>query len=423
MQIKLDYGKTGLLADVPDKNLVGPLSLQPVQPLEDTGAAVREVMANPTGTEPIRELATGKKSACILICDITRPVPNEVILTELLPELEAAGIPREEILILIATGLHRPNEGEELVELVGQEIADNYCCENHFGKNLDEHTYLGESPNGVPAWIDTRYVEADFKITIGLIEPHLMAGYSGGRKLICPGIAALETVKVWHSPRFIEHPKADCGFLEGNPVHFENTAIAKMAGCDFIINVTLDEQRHVTKVVGGDMEEAFLEGVRFVEQFVKAEVTQECDIALTSSAGYPLDSTFYQSIKGLTGVLPIVKEGGTIIIAARIDEGIGSPEFQQLFKENENLTTFMDRITNTDYFVMDQWQLEEMAKVCRKVNVIYVTEGLTQEQLSALFVESAETVEEAIDMALGQHGPEAKIAVIPKGPYVLPVLT
>ncbi|QDU81963.1 hypothetical protein Pla110_37150 [Polystyrenella longa] len=422
MQIKLDYGTTGMLVEVPDQNIVGPLTLKPAEPIEDTEAAVLEVLRRPTGTKPLKELAAGKSSACILICDITRPVPNQVILEQILPELESAGVERSAITILIATGLHRPNEGEELIELVGEEIAKNYRVENHFGKNRDEHTYLGESTRGVPAWIDTRFVEADLKITVGLIEPHLMAGYSGGRKLICPGIAALETVKVWHSPRFIEHPNADCGILEGNPVHEENTEIAKMAGCDFIVNVTLDEQRRVTKVVGGDMEAAFMEGVRFVEQFVKAEVNGKCDVVLTSSAGYPLDNTFYQSIKGLTGVLPIIKEGGRIIIVAKIGEGIGSPEFQQLFEENENLVTFMDRITNTDYFVMDQWQLEELAKVCRKAKVTYVTEGLSAEQLKNLYVESAPSVEVAIQAALQEHGTDAKIAVIPKGPYVLPVL-
>ncbi|MEZ6044793.1 MAG: lactate racemase domain-containing protein [Planctomycetaceae bacterium] len=215
MQIKLDYGRTGMLVEVPDKNIVGPLSLKPAEPIEDTAAAVQAVLQNPTGTKPLKELAAGKGSVCILICDITRPVPNQIILEQVLPELEAAGIAHDKITILIATGLHRPNEGDELIELVGAEIAQNYRVENHFGKNLEEHTFLGDSTRGVPAWIDTRYVTADLKITIGLIEPHLMAGYSGGRKLICPGIAALETVKVWHSPRFIEHPNADCGILEG----------------------------------------------------------------------------------------------------------------------------------------------------------------------------------------------------------------
>src|SRR5690606_12278404 len=148
------------------------------------------------------KLAQGKRSACILICDITRPVPNELLLTGILKTLEEAGIPREGILILIATGLHRPNEGEELIELVGPEIAKNYRIENHVGQDLLSHRYLGQSPRDVPVWIDERYLDAELKIATGLIEPHMMAGYSGGRKLVCPGVAGMETIREWHSPRF-----------------------------------------------------------------------------------------------------------------------------------------------------------------------------------------------------------------------------
>jgi nickel-dependent lactate racemase len=422
MRLTLDYGKTGLDVEIPDENIVGPLEMQPTVPLEKPGEAIQAVLTNPTGSVPLAELARGKQSACILICDITRPVPNELLLSHILPTLEEAGIPRDEILILIATGLHRPNEGDELVELVGAEIAANYRVENHHGKVFEEHTSLGDSPRGVPVFIDSRYVEADLKIATGLIEPHLMAGYSGGRKLICPGIAALETVKIWHGPQFLEHPKADCGYLEGNPVHEENTAIARMAGCDFIVNVTLDEKRQVTSVVAGDMEQAFLKGVQFVETVVKAEVGEPCDAVVTSCAGYPLDTTFYQSVKGLTGVLPIVKEGGTIIIAAGLTEGIGSPEFQQLFDENDSLDGFMQRILGKDYFVMDQWQLEELAKVCRKAKVKFVSDGLPAETLNGLFVEAAESVEAAVADVLTEHGKNARIAVVPKGPYVMPVL-
>jgi nickel-dependent lactate racemase len=422
MRVKLDYGKTGLDVELPDERLVGPLAIQPTTPIADPTAEVRRRLENPIGSPPLREVARERKSACILICDITRPVPNSILLPPILETIEAAGVPREQILILIATGLHRPNEGAELVELVGPEIANNYRIENHHGKALDEHTYLGTTDRGVPVWIDSRYVNADLKITTGLIEPHLMAGYSGGRKLICPGIAALETVKVWHGPDFLEHPKADCGFLDGNPVHEENTKIGWMAGCDFIVNVTLDKDRRITSVVAGHMEQAFRAGVAFIEKVVKAEVPAECDIVVTSCAGYPLDTTFYQAVKGLTGCLPIVKQGGTIILAASLSEGIGSPEFQQLFKDNDSLPGFVQRILGRDYFVMDQWQLEELAKVCRKAKVKIVSDGLPPETLSKLFVEPAASVESAVAASLAEYGPRAKVAVIPKGPYVMPVV-
>jgi nickel-dependent lactate racemase len=422
MRVTLDYGRTGLVVDLPDDRVVGPLAIRPAPPLADPAAELAERLERPIGTPSLSELARGKRSACILICDITRPVPNNLLLPPILETIERAGVPRAEITILIATGLHRPNEGAELIELVGPEIASRYRCENHFGQGLDGHTYLGTTPRGVPAWIDSRYVTADLKIATGLIEPHLMAGYSGGRKLICPGIAALETVRVWHGPDFLEHPQADCGVLDGNPVHEENTRIARMAGCDFIVNVTLDAARQVTSIVAGDMEQAFLAGVRFIETVVRARLAAPCDVVVTSGAGYPLDTTFYQTVKGMTGALPIVKQGGTIIIAASLAEGIGSPEFQQLFRENDSLETFMRRILGKDYFVMDQWQLEELAKVRRKAQVKVVSDGLPAATLDALFVKSAPSVEQAVAESLAGYGPAARVAVIPKGPYVLPTV-
>ncbi|MCI0361800.1 MAG: nickel-dependent lactate racemase [Planctomycetaceae bacterium] len=419
MRVKLEYGRQGLYAELPAERIVRTLVYKDAPPLPDPRGSLLELLSRPIGTPPLAELAHGRKDACIVICDITRPVPNELILRPVLETLAAAGIPREKITILVATGLHRPNEGAELVEMVGQHIVDHYRIENHHGQELAEHTYLGQSPRGVPIWIDTRYVQADLKITTGLIEPHLMAGFSGGRKLICPGIAALETVKVWHGPEFLEHPKADCGILEGNPVHEENTWIGRHSGCDFIVNVVIDAQRRPLAWVAGDMVAAFEEGVKFVRGVVRDTVAEPVDIVVTSCAGYPLDTTFYQAVKGLTGALPIVKQGGTIIMCASLSEGIGSPQFQQLFRENTNLEAFVQRILGKDYFVMDQWQLEELAKVRRKAKVKLVSDGLPAETLNGLFVEAAPSVESAVAASLAEYGPAAKIAVIPKGPYVL----
>jgi len=420
MRVRLAYGRSGLDVDLPGDRVVRTLSYKDAPPLPDPEAVVRAQLARPIGSPPLAELARGRTDACIVISDITRPVPNELILRPSLEVLEAAGIPREKITILVATGLHRPNEGEELIEMVGPRIASQYRIVNHDGLAVDEHTYLGDSPRGVPIWIDSRYVQADLKITTGLIEPHLMAGFSGGRKLICPGIAALETVKVWHGPDFLEHPHADCGILEGNPVHEENTWIGRRAGCDFIVNVVIDTERRPLKFVAGDMEAAFHVGVDFVRGVVVDTLPEPVEIVVTSCAGYPLDTTFYQAVKGLTGALPIVKQGGTIIMAASLSEGIGSPPFQRLFDENASLADFVTKILGKDYFVMDQWQLEELAKVCRKAKVKLVSDGLPAETINRLFVESAPSVEAAVADSLAEYGDAARIAVIPKGPYVLP---
>ncbi|OWK40474.1 nickel-dependent lactate racemase [Fimbriiglobus ruber] len=421
MRVTLDYGKTGLEVSLPDDRLIAPpLAIRDAAPMADPAAALEAALAIPVGTKPLAELAKGKKTACIVICDITRPVPNKMILPPLLRTIEAAGVPRDGITILIATGLHRPNEGEELVELVGEEIARTYRCVNHHGKVNEEHDYLGTTDNGVPIWIDNRYTRAELKITTGLIEPHLMAGYSGGRKLICPGIAGLETVKVWHGPKFLEHPKADCGILEGNPVHEENTLIALKTGCDFIVNVCIDGKRRVTWLGAGDMLKAWEQGVNFCREVVKAGVPQACDVVVTSCAGYPLDTTWYQAVKGLTGALPIVKQGGTIVLAASLTEGLGSPEFQTLLADNPDLNEFKRRIMGSDYFVMDQWQLEELCKVVAKCKVKVVTHGLSADTLKTCHVEPAPSVEQAVADSLAEYGSAAKVAVIPKGPYVLP---
>lgn len=429
MNITLDYGKTGLAVELPDDRLIAPpLAIRDAAPLADPAAALEHALASPVGTPPLAELAKGKKTACIVVCDITRPVPNSFLLPPVLRTLEASGIPRSGITILVATGLHRPNVGDELVELVGEFVAKNYRCENHHGKATDEHEYLGTTPRGVPMWIDKRYTQAELKITTGLIEPHLMAGYSGGRKLICPGIAGLETVSVWHGPRFLEHPLADCGILDGNPVHEENTFIAQQAGCDFIVNVCIDGKRRITWLGAGHMIEAWQQGVQFCREVVKAPVPAPADVVVTSCAGYPLDTTWYQAVKGLTGALPIVKRGGTIVLAASLTEGLGSPEFQHLLDEYSRGMRYATlggknsagRSIDPHTCRMDEWQLVMLQKVLEQSRVKVVSGGLDATTLRKCNVEPAASVEQAVAESLAEYGPAAKLAVIPKGPYVLP---
>jgi len=419
MHICLEYGRSGLNVELPDEHLVKCLGYQPVQPIQAADAAVRHALAEPIGTPALAELAKGRRSACIAICDITRPVPNQLLLEPLLEILEAGGMRRESILILVATGLHRPSTAAEKTEMLGPVIAQRYPVADHHGHDPASHTHLGKTPRGVPVWIDSRYLAADLKITVGLIEPHFMAGFSGGRKLICPGLAGLETIKAWHSPAFLEHPRARAGCLEGNPVHEENTRIAHMAGCDFIVNVVIDDRRQVLSAVAGDMEAAFQEGVAFARRVVTDAVREPVDIVVTSSAGYPLDSTFYQSVKGMASAMPIVKPGGTIILAAALSEGIGSSDFQQLYVDHPSLDRFMEQIVSGQYFRPDQWQLEEFIRVRRHAAICMVSDGIAADVLRRLYVDTAASVEAAVGSALKRHGPKAKIAVIPKGPYVL----
>lgn len=419
MKIQIDYGTSGTWIEVPDKNLVKILKMKASAPIDNPMENIQAAIENPIGSAPLSKIASGKKTACIVICDITRPVPNKIILPPLLAILEASGIKRENITILIATGIHRPNLGDELIYLVGEEIASNYKIVNHYAKQKETHSYLGKTSRGTDVLIDSTYVEADLKITTGFIEPHLMAGFSGGRKLICPGIASLDTVKVMHSPKILEHPNAREGVIAGNPFHEESLEIAKMAGMDFIVNVALNENKQIIGIFAGDLEKAHENGVAFVREKVGDSVPEPVDIVITTSAGYPLDATFYQSIKGLTAALPIVKQGGTIILAAECREGLGSPEFSQLLRETTDIDVFMQNILRDDYFVVDQWQLEEYAKVLRKAEVYLFCKGIIAADRENIFATPIKSIEDGIALALKKHGENARVAVIPKGPYIL----
>ncbi len=406
--------------EVPDRNLVKVLTMKTREPIHDPNIALIKTLLRPIGcAQTFFDMAKGRETACILICDITRPVPNKILLPPILKTLHAAGLKPENILILIATGIHRPNEGDEILELVGPEIAGRYRIENHFSKDLAAHKYLGQTVRGTEVWIDRRYLDADFKIATGFIEPHLMAGFSGGRKLVVPGIASIETMKYMHGPRLLEHPNAREGVIEGNPFHEEALEIARMAGIDFIVNVALNEQKQITGIFSGESESAHMEGVNFVRESVRDTVSAPADIVITTSAGYPLDKTWYQAIKGLTAALPIVKEGGTIILAAQCSEGLGSREFAKLVYDSADLEKFMRDIFREDFFVIDQWQLEEYAKAARKAHIILVSDGLSRKEKEAMHVAWAQTVEDALNTAFKRHGNDAQVAVIPKGPYIL----
>ncbi len=419
MKIKIDYGKNGLWIDVPDKNLTKILTMKPSQPTEDPLIGVNAALESPIGSPSLSQLAKVKRTACIVICDITRPVPNKILLPPILRILEDNGIERENITILIATGIHRPNLGDELIALVGNEIASSCRIVNHYSKQRETHSYLGKTSRGTDVFVDSTYMNADLKITTGFIEPHLMAGFSGGRKLICPGISSLETVKVMHSPQILEHPNAREGVIQNNPFHEESLEIAKMAGVDFIVNVSLNENKQIIGIFAGDLEKAHENGVAFVREKVGDAVSEPVDIVITTSAGYPLDATFYQAIKGLTAALPIVKEGGTIILAAECQEGLGSPEFSQLVRETTDIDSFVQNIFRDDYFVIDQWQFEELAKVLRKANVYLFSQGISKADKDRMLTTAIGSVEQGIKIALERYGETASIAAIPKGPYIL----
>ena len=422
MKVALDYGRNGIEAEVPDDAQI--LSMAAIPGLDRIEERLCESLRAPSGTPPLHDLARGRSDACVVISDITRPVPNSTILPPLLATLENAGIPRDAITILIATGLHRPNEGDELVELVGTEIAQVYRIENHRARDRGSLAYLGVTSAGAPIWVDRLYLEADLKIATSLIEPHLMAGYSGGRKAICPGLMGVDTVRVLHGPDLMGHPGSAEGIIEGNPFHEQALEVARTVGVDFTLNVAMNEQRQITGIFCGDLEDAHAEGVAFVEAAALATVDEAVDIVVTTSAGFPLDLTFYQAVKGMTAVLPILREGGTIVIAASCDEGLGSPEFSELLLQTTRVQEFACKLESPGFFVVDQWQLQELCKVLAKARVKLYSRKIARDfEASFPMVEVVPSVEAGIAQALRESGSKARVAVVPKGPYVLPRLS
>jgi nickel-dependent lactate racemase len=418
MRVDLAFGKTGLTTLLPDGFEYRFLEARSAVPVDDPNGEIEAALDRPIGTPSLAELAKGKRSASISVCDITRPAPNRLTLPPILRRLHDAGIQREAVTILIATGLHRPATPAELDEILGPDIAASYPIGNHNARALAEHRHLGTTASGTPVYIDERFVSADLHITLGFIEPHLMLGYSGGRKLIAPGLAAQETIKVLHSPRFMRNPKSVEGSIEDNPLHRELLEIARMANHHFMLDVALSRDRRIASVFAGDAVEAHRAGVRFVSRVLLEKLEEPVDAVITTSAGYPLDLTFYQAIKGITAASHIVKPGGRILLVAACEEGAGAPEFSRMVSENTSGPAFMDRIL-TQPVEVDQWQLEKLGLVGAGKQLYFYVPGLPAHYRSSLWGPSFDTVYDAVTAVTSGLRAGARIAVIPEGPYVL----
>jgi lactate racemase len=422
MRVDFAFGKTGLIVDLPTGFRYWVLAPRSAQPLAEPVAAVEAALDSPIATAPLEQLAAGRHSAAISVCDITRPAPNGLVLPPVLSRIEKAGIPRERITILIATGLHRPASDEEIHEICGDFVAANYRIENHDARRLADHRHLGASKSGTPVYIDERFVSAGLHITLGFIEPHLMLGFSGGRKLIAPGLAAQETIKVLHSPKFMRDARASEGSIDDNPLHHELLEIAGLARHDFVVDVALGRgapgARPICGVFAGEPVAAHRRGVEFVSQVMLETLDEPVDAVITTSGGYPLDLTFYQAIKGITAAAHIVKPGGKILLLAACQEGAGAAEFGRMLRESPSREEFLRRIL-TAPVTIDQWQLEKLALVAEKAEVLFYVPGLPREYHAALWGRAFPSAAAAVDALTVSLAPGAAIGVIPEGPYVL----
>ena len=422
MIVDLLYGRTGLPVRF-DDDLDVTVIVKPPMPLaEDPKAAVRAALAVPVGCPPLGELARGENSACILICDVTRPVPNGLFLRPLIETLLEAGIDADNVTVLVATGLHRPNLGEELAALVGGSwVLDRVPVVNHDALDDAAHVDFGETRTlGTPVKLDRRFVEADVRIATGLVEPHFMAGYSGGRKVVAPGIAHADTIRTFHSARFIENPCAVQCQLEGNPLHEEQLHIVHMLGDVYALNTVIDDERRLSFVNFGEIIASHAEAVAYADRYLTVPVPRRFRTVVTSAAGYPLDQTYYQTVKGMVTPMDILAEDATLILASDCSEGLGSDAFRASQRRLIDLgaDAFLASLLEKRFADIDEWESEMQTKAQRAARV-RMKSRLNECDRGLTGVEMIHSVEDAVRESVGRSGDNA-VAVIPEGPYVVP---
>jgi nickel-dependent lactate racemase len=416
MKSKFFFGKNGIEVEVPESVKCREVRSRKAIAVRDETAAVEAALDFPISCEPLLELARGKRTAAISVCDITRPAPNTITLPPLLKRLQQAGIAKENIIILIATGLHRAATPEEVDIIVGAEIAANYRVASHNARAREEHRFIGETRRGTPVYVDERFAGADLHITLGFIEQHLMLGFSGGRKLIVPGLAAQETIQVIHSPKFIREPLATEGSIEGNPLHEELLECARMVRHDFIVDVALTQDRKIAGVFAGHPVRAHAAGVEFVEKACLEEVDEPADVVITSAAGFPLDLSFYQSVKGITAASHLAKPGARILVLAECAEGMGSEEFKSMILSMGDFQDYLDEVRDQPVGV-DRWQVEKLALAGVQNDIYFYAPGVTKEELGPLAVRAFDTLEQAVAAMLRGLPHDARVTLVPEGPY------
>jgi lactate racemase len=414
MDIGILCGENHVKIEVPDNAVV--LTPNTADGLPDPEGAVAEAIARPIGSAPLAELAAGRSNACIVISDITRPVPNRLVLPPILKTLEAAGIPRDAITILIATGMHRPNEGLELESMVGADIMASYRIINHFCRRQEDLRHIADI-DGAPIELNRHYLDADLKILTGLIEPHMYAGYSGGRKALLPGISSYKTMTHMHSFKMIDHPGVTNCRLDGNPFHEAGQQVCELAGVDFIVNVIINKSRQLAGVFAGHYDAAHRAGCDMVGEMAVQCMMDKVDLVVTSAGGYPLDATFYQVSKGLIAARNILRKGGAIIVACECREGLGSDEYCRMIAEGNSPEAFFNTYSDPQHFIIDQWCLQTTYQSVDHAGRVYVySPHLGKEDLAGLGITKIADIQAAVDELLPTH---PSVAVSPDGPYVV----
>ncbi|MEM7577129.1 MAG: nickel-dependent lactate racemase [Planctomycetota bacterium] len=401
-----------------------------VPALADPRDATLDALRNPVGCDPLGELAARKRPATVVITisDITRPVPNEILVTAILEELATAGVRDDQVTVLIATGMHRPSTAGEREIMLGSALLKRVRVVDHEADDLSSVLRVSDDP---PLGVNRLFVDADLKIVTGLIEPHFMAGFSGGRKGICPGLVDLDAVQRFHGFGVMCDPNSVEGRLDGNPCHEEALRVATLVGCDFLVNCAITHDRRPAGIYAGDMVEAHLAGCQEVATWNTAVVEEPFDLVVTNAGGFPLDTSFYQTVKGMCTALPAIAEGGELLIATAMHE-VGSPEYTALMHRYAgDWRAFLADIEASDSTAKDQWEFQMQTRVLERVGIEglhVVGDGMPAKDQAKLCVSPVSDADYAGDVQArlqafvndyAAANPNARIAVIPQGPYTM----
>jgi nickel-dependent lactate racemase len=421
MRIRLAFGDHGLPVDLPDHAHVVAPTPQPAA--ADPRARLRAALRAPVAGPPLRERVKRGQTVAISACDITRPQPRHLMIPALLEELDGI-VDLDDVVVLVATGTHRANTDAELRAMFGDAVVDAVRIVNHDARARDTVTWCGRFGADVPVWLHREWCAADVRITTGFVEPHFFAGFSGGPKLVAPGLAALETVLVLHDAARIGHPNARWGVTTGNPVHDDVRAIAAATGVTFALDVVLDENKAIVEAFGGDLDAEHTAACASARTAAMQPVDRPFDVVVTTGSGYPLDQNLYQAVKGMSAAYQIVRPGGTIICAAECRDGFPDHgAYRTELTSGQTPEQLLATIAARTQTVPDQWQIQIQAKIQADARVVMHTSYLTDAELAAAHLEQTADVADAVQQAVSANGTNARVCVLPEGPQTIPYIT
>jgi nickel-dependent lactate racemase len=422
VNVRLAYGTSGLDVELP------PARTTVIEPLSHPGAAdeaaeLRAALAAPVAGPRLRELVRPGQTVAIAICDGTRAQPRELMIPALLEELDGVAAD-EDIVLLVATGTHRGNTDDELRAMLGAALFARIRTVNHDARDRGSLVDLGVRGNGVPVSINRRWVEADVRITTGFVEPHFFAGFSGGPKLVTPGLAGLETTLVLHDAVRIGHPQATWAVTHGNPVHDDVRAAAAAAPPHFSFDVILNREQRIITAFAGEMFAMHEVACEAARHYATVPVAAPFDVVVTSNSGFPLDQNLYQAVKGMSAAARIVKRGGTIVCAAECRDGFpGHGSYRELLASRASSRELLAAINGSPRVIPDQWQVQVQAQIQERATVVMHTSFLSDAELAEAHLTQTRDIAATVGEALARGGPDATVCVLPEGPQTIPVLT